>query len=88
MMIDRFRSDSDSVTGPARVAYAITPHDTQELAMVTKAVCIGASGTLCFRAMHSTADVTLNVVAGQILPVRISHIRATGTTAAGLVGLS
>lgn len=87
-MNDRFRSGGDSVTAPARNAFIITPHNTEALAFVTKALCVGGSGTLTLRAIDSTADVTLNVVAGQILPIRITHIRATGTNATGLVGLS
>lgn len=87
-MNDRFHTGGDSVTAPARRAFAITPHDTQPLPLVTKGLCVGGAGAVVLRAMDSDADVTLNVVAGQLLPIRITHIRASGTTAGGLVGLS
>lgn len=87
-MNDRFRTGGDSVTAPARCAFAITPHDTQPLPLVTKGLCVGTSGEIALRAIDSEADVTLNVVAGQLLPIRITHVRASGTTASGLVGLS
>lgn len=87
-MNDRFHTGGDSVTAPARRAFAIIPHDSQPLPLVTKGLCVGMSGNIALRAIDSEDDVTLSVVAGQLLPIRITHIRATGTTASGLVGLS
>lgn len=39
------------------------------------------------RAVDAAADVTLGVAAGQIVPIRASHVRASGTTAAQIVAL-
>ena len=87
-MNDRFQTGGDSVTAPARRAFAIVPHDDEPLPFVTKGICIGSAGDIVLRAIDSQSDVTVSAVAGQLVPIRITHIRATGTTAARLVGLS
>lgn len=87
-MHDRFHTSGDSVTAPARRAFEIVPHDTQALPFVTKGLMIGMAGDIVLRALDSDSDVTISAVAGQLLPIRVSHVRATGTTADRLVGLS
>ncbi|GEM_PF-1476534 len=87
-MNDRFRTTSDSLTAPARRAFAILPHDSEELPLVTKAVIVGLGGEVVLRAQDSDSDVTISAASGQMLPIRVSHVRATGTTAGNLVGLS
>lgn len=87
-MADQFSSVADAVFAPANRAVAVAPHDTNALADVPKALFVGSGGTIVLRAAGSTADVTLKgVAAGAILPVRASHVRATGTTAADIVAL-
>lgn len=71
----------------ARDATAITPSDTVALAPIPMRVLVGGAGNIVGRAMSSSADVTFAVVAGQELRVRLQFIRATGTTATGLVAL-
>ena len=87
-MLDPFRSADDSAADPARRAFAITPSDAAELSVLPKALLIGGAGTVALRAVDSTADVTIAVQAGQLLPVRVQFVRATGTTATGIVGLA
>lgn len=85
---DRFHNSSDSAEAPARHAFGVVPHDATPLAIVTKGLLIGAGGTLTFRAVDSEADVSVTVLAGQLVPVRAAFVRATGTTAAQIVGLA
>jgi hypothetical protein len=40
------------------------------------------------RAVDSAADVTIPMVAGEILPVRARFVRAVGTTVTALHGLA
>lgn len=87
-MHDRFSTGGDSITAPARRAFAITPDDADTLPFVTKGLCIGGTGQVVLRCLDNDSDVTMLVMAGQILPIRVTHVRATGTTATGLVGLS
>ena len=80
-------SYADSPISPSSLAYAITPHDTNPLITVTKAIYVGVAGNVTLRAINSAADVTYrNVPTGAYLTVRASHVRAAGTTAGDLVG--
>lgn len=88
-MTDFFQGTTDSLNAPARTAFAIAPSDAVALAVLPKAIYVGTGGTLVLRGIDATADVTLkNVGAGQILDIRAGFVRATGTTAADLVGLA
>lgn len=86
--VDSFDNALDGVSSPARRAFAIVPHATQPLAQLPKALLVGAAGTIALRAVDSEADVTIAVVAGQLVPIRASHVRAAGTTATQIVGLA
>jgi len=86
--MDRFESFQDDVTGPARSAFAVTPSDSVKLAVTPKALFVGTGGTLTLRLIDDAADIIFhNVADGQILDVRADYVRATGTTAANIVGL-
>ena len=87
-MIDPHTGSGDGLGAPARRAYAVRPHDTDELPTLPKALWVGTAGTVALRAVDGTADVSLTVPAGQILPIRVSHVRATGTSAGNLVALA
>lgn len=86
-MSDPFKDASLSAESPASNAYAISPHVSNELPFVTRAVYIGGAGNITGRLVGDSADVTFtNVVAGTILPVRFRFIRTT-STATLMIGL-
>lgn len=87
-MADHFQNLADAPDLQARRLVAITPHDTNDLAYVTKAVYIGTGGTISIIAADDTAAVSLTVQDGAVLPIRAKRIRETGTTATGIVGMS
>lgn len=88
-MSDRFDTVLDTPSQPARQAFAITPHATNEIDPLPKAIFVGTGGTLVGRPAGSAADVTFkNLASGQILDVRLQYIRVSGTTAADLIGLA
>lgn len=73
----------------ARNATAVTPHDTNALNPIPNRLYVGGTGTVILRARGDGADTTfLGVPAGAILPVQAQYVRATGTTATGIIGLS
>lgn len=88
MATDSFAGIADTPISPARRAYAVMPSDHDPLPRLPKALFVGGAGELVVRAVDSSQDVVLTVSAGQILPLRTSHVRATGTTAAGIVALA
>lgn len=87
-MIDQFQNFGDSAADPARRAFAVTPSDSVALTQLPKALLIGGAGLVVLRPVESIADVTIAVAAGQIVPIRASHVRAAGTTATGIVALA
>jgi hypothetical protein len=74
---------------PATQAFAITPSDSTALTTQPRALYVGTGGSIALRARGSSSDVTLtNVANGAIIPLGVSHVRATGTTATGIIGLA
>lgn len=89
MPVDSFASFVDSPMAPAAACFAVAPSDTLDLPQVTKAIYVGSGGDIVLVPVQGAAPVTFrNVPAGAILDVRVRAIRATGTTAADIVGLA
>lgn len=72
---------------PAEDAVAITPHDSTDLANVTRGVWVGGAGNVAAVMKLGTVVTFVGVPAGTLLPIRVSRINATNTTATSLVGL-
>ncbi len=79
MSTDVFRHDPDDADNPARTAFAVTPHDTNELQILPKALYFNATGWVTIRVADAAADQAFHVVPGQILAVRAQFVRVTGT---------
>jgi len=89
MTLDPFSTVIDNLIAPARNCFSITPSDSAVLPFLPKAIYVGTGGNLKVRAVDGTGDVTFaNVANGTILDIRITSVRATGTTASNLVGLA
>ena len=82
---DGFKNLQVSLESPLSHSEAanITSAD-HEFSYVTRAILVTGAGDLVMRLANDGADLTLTVAAGTFLPLRISHIRMTGTTAAVL----
>ena len=86
-MADRFQNSSPSLAGPASHGFAVTPHDTNPLTETTRGLYVGGAGDIA-AVMASGASVRFPAVpAGSVLPVRLTRILSTGTTATSMVGL-
>jgi hypothetical protein len=75
----------------SRHAKAITPHDTNPInpgGGPTSSIYVGGAGNITCRLVDSTADVLFTgLLAGTVLDVQATHVRATGTTATALVAM-
>lgn len=71
---------NDTVIAPARRMWEITPDDDTPLPKIPKAIRANTDGTVVLLAVDSDVPVTIAMVAGEQLSVRVSHI-LTGTTA-------
>lgn len=86
-MPDIFDSMGDSPELPSRVPFALVPSDSVALPQVVKGIYIGTGGDVTLRGVGSTSDVTYkNLPNASYIGVRASYVRATGTTAADLIG--
>ncbi|KKB09805.1 spike base protein, RCAP_Rcc01079 family [Devosia chinhatensis] len=85
-MPDRFSSHSSGLDAPATHGFAIVPHDSNDLAEVTRAIFVSGGGNLV---VQMASGATLNfggIPAGTLLPIRANRVLAA-STASGLVGL-
>ncbi len=89
MPTNAFPDFLDTPASPATDAFVITPHVTDELSAITKAIYVGTAGDVTLRPMQAVVDVQFkNVPAGTILDIRVRAVRVAGTTAGNLVGLA
>ncbi len=89
-MADKFANHGDVVEAPATLAIAVTPHNSNPLTDVPKALYVGVGGDIVMVGSSNTsaANTTFkNVPSGAILPFRAYYIRATGTTATDILAL-
>lgn len=75
------------ITGPASHAFAITPHDTNELTFYTRGIVCGTAGNLNAVLVGDSSAVVIPISANVIHPLRIKILKDDSTTAATCVGL-
>ena len=85
-MSDPFQHERVSREMPARNAAAVTPHDANDLAVVTRALWVGGDGDLSVILAGDDDPVTIKG-ASQVVPIAVRRVRATGTTATDIVAL-
>ncbi|SMF39635.1 hypothetical protein QTA58_06645 [Neorhizobium sp. CSC1952] len=86
-MPDRFAHMQASLSGPASSGFAITPSDGSDLPETTRALYVGTGGNLSVRMLSGETLALSNVSSGSLLPLRVTRVFATGTTAAAITGL-
>ena len=73
---------------PARDALAVTPSDSVNLGLAARALYIGSNGNVAVITRGGQTVTFVGIVAGTILPVRVSRVLSTGTTAGNIVALA
>jgi hypothetical protein len=86
-MTDAFAKLTTGLESPATHLETVTPSDTDDLALVSRAINVATSGSIRVTALDGSTE-TLHVTAGIAFPVRVRRVWATGTTATGIVALS
>lgn len=84
---DNYTDRSGGLDSPARNAFAVSPHDTNELTNVTRGLYIGIAGNLKVTTVGGDTVTFIGVLAGTIIPIRAKIIWSTGTTATSMLGL-
>lgn len=86
-MTDTWQATPNVEWGPAANAAAVTPSDSVDLATVSTALLASGAGVVSCDLQGSGTSVLIPIGAGVVLPVRVRRVRATGTTATGIVAL-
>lgn len=85
-MADQFATYTAGLESPPSDGAAITPNDSADLAQATRGLNVGTGGSVRVTTVDG-ADLTLQIAAGIVFPIRAKRIWATGTTATVIVGL-
>jgi len=86
-MEDQYANLAAALDSPAADAFTVVPHDTDLLSHVTRGVYVGSGGNLAVEMLWGGTVVFTNVPAGTILPLRVSRVLSTGTSAGSIVGV-
>lgn len=86
---DPFATTSGSPSSPARKLLAVVPSDTLDLARYG-CLKVGGAGTVVMVAVDDAdgASQSWTAQAGEVIPVIVRRVMATGTTATGLLVLT
>jgi hypothetical protein len=85
---DQFSSFSEGLMSPADNAVAVTPNDSTDLTYVTRCVYVGGAGNVTVTMAGGGSNVAyVAVPAGTFMPIRVSRILSTGTTATSILAL-
>ncbi len=85
---DNFVTNIVGTTSPASIAEAVTPSDSTDLTNVSRALWIGGAGNISVIMANGSTVLFSGVPAGTLLPLRVSRVRSTSTTATLIVAIS
>ena len=84
---DKFYGSQDSTSSPATGIFEVLPDDAVDLAEVTIGLNVATPGIVRVTTLDgSVSDVSL--AAGSVVPLRVTRVWATGTTATGIRALT
>lgn len=87
-MPDVFSHMTEGLTAPGDNLLAITPSDSTDLTQVSRAIYVGGAGNLVVTPAAGGSNVTfIAVPAGTVLPIRVSRVLSTSTTATSLINI-
>lgn len=87
-MPDLFDTHRPDLSAPADIAFNVTPSDSLDLPIASRGLYVGGAGNLAVTTTAGYNATFADVPAGSIIPLRAARVRATGTTATGIVALA
>lgn len=87
MSVTKYQKDFNS---PGTLSFSITPNDSTDLSEMPRFIMVTTAGNITFD-LKDDSTGTNNIVycaAGVPIPLVTKRIRATGTTATGIVGFT
>ena len=86
--LEKYKEQSTQLESPATSAVAVSPNDGVDLAEVSRALYIGVTGNVTVDMYGTGTSVAfVGLPAGTVIPIRVSRVYATGTTAGSIVSL-
>ncbi|MEM9062503.1 MAG: hypothetical protein AAGD13_18735 [Pseudomonadota bacterium] len=85
-MPDIFEDRSSGLESPGYDAISVTPSDSNDLTFTSRALYVGVAGDLRVTTAGGSTVTFTNVAEG-VLPMRVSRVLASGTTAADIVAI-
>lgn len=84
-MAEKMFRDMDSVAAPMTQGAAVTPHASNPVASFTpRGLICAVGGTITGKMQGDASDIVFTAIAGYFYPIRMTHIRISGTTATGI----
>jgi hypothetical protein len=87
MTDDAFKAHARGLTSPPEHGAAIVPDDLAALAQATRALYVGGAGDVTARMLGGGVITLANVPEGALIPLRVTQVLASGTSATAIVGL-
>jgi hypothetical protein len=84
---DAFSRQRSLTNDPLTNALAVTPHDTNDLVYVTRGVYDGGAKHVSVIMQDSGTVVFENIPTGTFLPIRVTRVKSTGTTASKIIAV-
>lgn len=78
---------SADATVSAHRAAAVTPNDTTVFAGPTRGIYVGGAGNLTVDMADGGSVTFVGVLAGSLLPIQVTKVYASGTSATSIVAL-
>jgi hypothetical protein len=72
---------------PATHAALVSPNDGVDLEYTSRALYVGGAGAVAVTMLGGDAVTFSGVLAGTILPIRVTRVKSTGTTATLILAL-
>lgn len=82
---DKFQYTEVGLDAPARSAATVTPSDTTPLAQMARGLWVGTQGDITVVMADGNAQPFPSAIGW--MPIRVSQVKATGTTASGIVAV-
>ena len=84
--MDLFKTAAPGLDSPASGLFPVIPSDAVDLPNATRGINVTVAGNVRVTTVDGS-EGTVYVAAGGVFPVRAQRVWATGTDAAGIVGL-
>jgi hypothetical protein len=86
-MADNFANHAEGFSAPFRNAEVITKSDETNLDQTTRAIYVGGTGHISVEMAGGGTVLFSAIPAGTILPIRVTRVNSTDTTATLMVAL-